>query len=134
MQCIFALVMNEALICIGSNENKENNLDLCQKLLSDIFTNIIYSDTCISIPYGNHYKNDFINQLAVIYTSLNMKETADILKSVEKKIGREPGDKKLGLVKIDIDLVIWNNDILKPIDMQRSYLQDLLPGFFDKVG
>ena len=119
--------MNKALLSIGTNEDKEINLDLCHQLLDNFFEQISYSDTSVTTPYGISYKNDFLNQLAIIYTDRKKEEVYKHLKSIEKQIGRTPLDKEKGIVKIDIDLVIWNNEILNPADISRSYIADLLP-------
>ncbi len=128
---IFADVMNKALISIGTNVNRETNLALCHELLNEAFPEINYSNTSITTPYGNTYKDDFLNQLAFIYTSEAKQEILKRLKSIEKKMGRNATDKVNGSVKIDIDLVIWNEEILKPDDMERSYIVDLLPSLID---
>lgn len=128
---IFADVMNKALISIGTNVNRETNLALCHELLNDAFSEIVYSNTSITTPYGNTYKDDFLNQLAFVYTSEAKEEVHKQLKSIEKKIGRNTTDKVNGKVKIDIDLVIWNEEVLKPDDMERSYIVDLLPSLID---
>ncbi len=126
MGCIFASVMNKALISIGSNENKEINIVSCQLLLKEIFSKIIYSKTCITAPYGTNYKTDFINQLAVVSTDKTKDEVSSLLKSLEIKMGRTPDDKKKGKVIIDIDLITWNNDILKPEEMNRNYIKNII--------
>lgn len=127
MECIFVLVMNQGLISIGSNENREANLILCRDLLSNNFAGIRFSDISVTSPYGSIYKNDFINQLAVIITDKERLEVCQLLKSIEREMGRTPDDKKNGAVKIDIDLAVWNGEIIKPEDMARSYISDLLP-------
>ena len=126
MERIFASVMNKALLSIGTNEDRESNLSLCHQFLNNIFTDISYSDTSVTMPYGTTYKNDFLNQLAIIYTNKDEDEVVRLLKSIEKDMGRNGADKKKGIVKIDIDLVIWNNNVLKPEDFSRSYIADLL--------
>jgi len=131
MGCIFASVMNKALICIGTNEERESNLSLCHELLDDAFPDIIYSGTSITTPYGTIYRNDFLNQLALVYTYKEKDEVSKILKSTEKSLGRNSSDKKKGIVKIDIDLVIWNKEVLKPDDLSRDYIIDLLPDLED---
>ncbi len=131
MECIFAIVMNTALLSIGTNENREENLSLCHRLLEKEFDYLYYSDTTLSSPYGSHYKEDFLNQLAIVQTEKEKDEVAAMLKNIERKIGRKSSDKKGGLVKIDIDLVIWNEELLKPVDMNRNYIKDLLPSLPD---
>lgn len=128
---IFAEVMNKALISIGTNVNREANLALCHELLNAVFPEISYSNTSITTPYGNSYKDDFLNQLAFIYTSEAKEEVHKQLKSIETKIGRNAADKVNGSVKIDVDLVIWNEEVLKPDDMGRSYIADLLSSLID---
>lgn len=128
---IFADVMNKALISIGTNVDREANLALCHELLNGIFPEVTYSNTSITTPYGNTCKDDFLNQLAFVYTSDAKEEIQKQLKSVEKRIGRTATDKVNGKVKIDIDLVIWNEEVLKPEDMERSYIADLLPSLID---
>jgi len=127
MECIFAGVMNKALLSIGTNEDRENNLLLCHRLLDGLFTDISYSKTSVTVPYGTSYKNDFLNQLAVVYTEKGKEEVSLILKSLEKEIGRNKEDKQKGVVKIDVDIIIWNDEVLKPADISRSYIADLLP-------
>ena len=127
MQRIFAPIMNKVLLCIGTNEDTETNLRLCHQLLNSSFGEISYSDTSVTTPYGAHYKNDFLNQLAVIYTDQDKEEVHLQLKSIERQMGRHPQDKEKGIVKIDIDLVIWNEEVLKPADVSRKYIVDLLP-------
>lgn len=119
-------VMNEVLISIGSNINKEKNLAVCQQLLNASFDCIHYSDISITVPYGNNYQDNFINQLAMILTNDEKNVVSNILKSIEKKIGRVPEDKNLGIVKIDVDIIIWNNNVIKTEDITRSYVKDLI--------
>lgn len=125
--------MNKGLISIGSNKDKEQNLELCQQLLKAEFGNITFSKTSVTEAYGKTYKDDFLNQLVFIYTDQDKDYTATLLKSIEKKMGRSSEDKKDGKVKIDVDLIVWNNEVLKPEDMKREYIRDLLPDLLAKV-
>lgn len=125
--------MNKGLISIGSNTDSKDNLTVCVQLLKDKFERIIFSDTSETKPYGTNYKNDFMNQLAYIYTDKEKQEVIALLKQLEHDMGRTPADKKKGIVIIDIDLVIWNREILKPEDIKRSYITKLLPGLSGKI-
>lgn len=131
MERIFAGIMNKALISIGTNDNREENLALCQQLLRERFADIHFSVTSITTPYGENYKENFLNQLAIVQTVSSKEEVAALLKSLEKKIGRTDEDKFCGKVKIDIDLLTWNEEVLKPTDMKRTYVADLLPSLVD---
>jgi 2-amino-4-hydroxy-6-hydroxymethyldihydropteridine diphosphokinase len=102
--------------------------------LDESFEEIHYSGTSVTPPYGAHYKDDFLNQLAIAYTHKEKEEISLLLKSIENEMGRKKADKEKGVVKIDIDLVIWNNDILKPAEISRGYIADLLPGLQAHLG
>lgn len=122
--------MNTLLISMGSNENSEENMELCRNLLSEIFSTISYSDTSVTKPFGEHYQNDFLNQLALAQTLRNRESVENNLKSLERQIGRSTEDKAKGLIKIDIDLIMWNDEILKKEDWARNYVADLLPSIY----
>lgn len=111
---------------MGSNDDRERNITFCKSLLENFFGEMFYSNTSVTTPYGQSYKQDFLNQLAVFYTDKTKTEIISMLKSMEKEIGRKDEDKSLGLVKIDIDLLRWNDEILKPEDMKRLYVTELL--------
>ncbi len=127
MERIFVHIMNKVLLSIGTNTDREVNLAHCHELLNNIFDEIHYSQTSITEPYGHKYKNDFLNQLAIAYSEKDKDSIYQLLKDTEKKMGRKTTDKDTGVVVIDIDLVIWNEEVLKPSDISRSYIADLLP-------
>ena len=125
--------MNKALLSIGTNVDRERNMELCHRLLEKLFPAIAYSKTSITAPYGNLYKSDFLNQLAFAYTYKEKDEVISLLKSLEKEMGRTQADKENGIVKIDLDLVVWNEEVVKPEDILRSYVVDLLPSLEDAL-
>lgn len=49
-----------------------------------------------------------------------------ILKEIERFAGRQPGDKEEEKVCLDIDLLLYDNRILKPEDWEREYVQQSL--------
>lgn len=119
--------MNILIISIGSNENSETNISLCRQLLCEMFDRIYFSDISITTPYGVQYKNNFSNLLACAHTDREKEDIESSFKYLERKIGRQPQDKKNGIVKIDIDLIKWNDIVLKPDEWERDYINKLLP-------
>lgn len=125
--------LNTVIISIGSNENKEENIQKCRENLISMFSSIYFSSTSVTKPYGEQYKNDFLNQLALIYSDQNLCDIQREIKQLEKEIGREDKDKTNGSVKIDIDIIKWNELILKEKDWQRNYVKDLLPSLYENA-
>lgn len=117
--------MNEYIISIGSNTNKEENMKECRKLLSLSYSAIIYSEMIETVPYGENYSSVFLNQLAIISSDANENEVKDLLKGIELKLGRKKTDKQRGIVVIDADLLVANGRILKSDDYKRPYMNRL---------
>ena len=63
------------------------------------------------------------NQLAKFSTTLSPDSVHDLFKELERRCGRIPEDKAQGVVKLDIDLLVFDNKILKPEDMEREYIR-----------
>lgn len=124
--------MNKLLISLGSNVDPETNMLLCRNLLNELFDYICFSETSVTTPYGENYKHNFLNQLAYATTEDARDQISLDLKSIEKKLGRHPEDKNNGIVKIDVDLIKWNDSILKKEEWERDYIALLLPSL-DKV-
>ena len=60
---------------------------------------------------------------------MSQEEIIDKIKQTERAIGRTPKDKYLGKVVIDIDLLKYGEEILRPQDYEREYVQQLLAIF-----
>ncbi|MDF9831028.1 2-amino-4-hydroxy-6-hydroxymethyldihydropteridine diphosphokinase [Parabacteroides sp. PF5-6] len=119
---------NRIVLSFGSNSDKERNMDRAMTLLNRAFDSILFSERLETAPYGSLAGSaPFLNQLALAYTPLAAEEIVARLKTIEKEIGRRPEDKSGGLIPIDIDLLQWNDLILKPEDLKRNYIQILLP-------
>ena len=73
----------------------------------------------------------FLNQVAIAFTSEEPDQLIAIFKQIEKKLGRAPEDKQKENILMDIDLLQWNDRVLKPYDLQRPYIQSALRALFD---
>lgn len=121
------MTSNRIILSLGSNQNRERNMDWAVEFLENAFDHIFFSERIETPPCGSLTgSSPFLNQIAITYTSLNIEDLTLCLKTIEKKIGRCPEDKSKGIIPIDIDLLQWNETILKPEDMQRDYIQSCL--------
>lgn len=114
--------LNRIILALGSNRDKEQNMEraaiqLCAHFISVRFAKMIYT-----APIDCPDLSPFLNQVAVAYTSDGPTEIITYLKQVERMLGRRPEDKQTGSIPIDIDLLQWNDRILKPEDMKRDYI------------
>ncbi len=115
--------MNECLLCLGSNFSPIEYLAHGRELLKHVFSDIIFTDEIQTLPIGLDKQDLFVNQVAYFTTDLSQDEVVVKLKDIEFECGRRLEDKKTETVRIDIDLLIYNGIIIKPIDLNRDYVQ-----------
>ena len=129
---------NRVILCLGSNLDKEKNIERAAARLRARFVSIRFSDPVYTRSIGCPEETWFLNQVAVLYCTETTAEIITILKEIERSLGRKPEDKAVGHVPIDIDLLSWNNRVLKPDDLRRDYIisgiRSLLPAGEDDKG
>lgn len=118
--------MYNVIISVGSNYLAEENLDNAVSILSKKFPDIQFSPIIETTPYGENYNNNFLNTLGWFKTEHEREFIYNSLKTVEKEMGRKKADKLTGKIIIDIDLIKIDDQILKPKDFERDYVNKLI--------
>jgi|GEM_PF-1044928 len=103
--------MNTAVVMLGSNYQKEENLERAKELLSDFFEITDQSAVYTTKPVGEKHKNEFLNQALILLSADTAKETQKHFKHIEDLLGRSPLTNMMGDVPIDIDLLYWNGQL-----------------------
>lgn len=124
-------MQNKVVLCLGSNKDCEENLHSAVRLLRVYFGSIRLSEAIYTEPIGLPGSGLFLNQVAVVGTEASLEEVKGVLKAVEKRLGRLAEDKQIGVILIDIDLLLWNETILKPSDWEKEYVQQLFRSITD---
>lgn len=122
---------NQVLLSLGSNQDSERNIRCAARLLDEYFERITYSEPVYTDPVGTGLPGPFLNQVAMACTGDTPEEITKVLKQIERRLGRTPESKISGHIPIDIDLLQWNDRILKPADLEREYVRSgllSLPG------
>ena len=119
--------MHKVLVSLGANTDARFNLNRAKNILLSYFPTIQFTIDIENQPYGVNFKDWFLNTLGYFESDLCKNELISLFKHIEKSMGRSDQDKDEGKVIIDIDLIRWNNEVLKPDDFKRSYVIDLLP-------
>lgn len=102
--------MNTAIVMLGTNINKEENLLIAKEKLSNYFEIIDESALLVTKPIGRKYKTDFMNQAIKILSDETAKATTKHFKQIENELGRSAFTNLKAEVPIDIDLVFWNGE------------------------
>lgn len=115
--------MNKAIVGIGSNivEARLSVEECCNLLMSMVeevkFSSVYETEAVGSLPQPNYH-----NCVGVISTTRPFEEMNQLLKDMEREAGRLPEHKAEGKVIIDIDIVVWNGEVIKPTDLTRTYM------------
>ena len=115
--------VHHCLICLGSNYEYGKRLEAASQALKLHFPDIVFGKEMETEAIGGTWLSPFGNQLAKFSTHLSAEEIRFILKQIEKDNGRMSEDKSQGIVKLDIDLLMYDDDILKPDDMKRDFIK-----------
>lgn len=111
------------VICIGSNCDRETNVNRAQLLLKQLLPDISFSNAIQTRPYSGGGE-DYLNMLALSNCPADATTLQDQLKDIERRIGRRPEDKRVHRVAIDLDVLKVGNE--------RYHLRDwemLIPHF-----
>ena len=97
--------MEQVYISIGSNIDPKNNISLAKSKLKKVFT-CIFSDTFHSRSSG-FQGEDFSNLVAGFQTTLDPLKVKEVLKQIEKEMGRDDYQKGMANRVIDLDLLLF---------------------------
>ena len=123
--------MNIAILGIGSNIRPDDHIPMVKKLLSEKVDVLLETDFIQTKPLGYLDQDDFINGALLIKTDMEHEVLNDWLKSLEKQLGRTPQENRNGPRPIDLDILVWNEeicdeDVVHP-DFVKDFVKELLP-------
>lgn len=118
--------LNKIILSLGSNRESEANIRQSDELLCSYLTSVTFSEAVYTEAVGLPEGGVFLNQVAIGYTEEQPETIRQALKQMERQLGRTPEGKAKGCIPIDIDLLQWNELVLKPADLEREYIVSLL--------
>lgn len=116
----------QCTICLGSNYGPDVNINKARISLKQHFPDIVFGHPVITPSEGDTTAPDYTNQAARFTSTLSIPEIKLIFKDIEAECGRTPQSKSTGLIPLDIDLLIYGSTIVKPRDLNTSYVQKAL--------
>lgn len=113
------------LICMGSNTFPEESLKLGRRLLGALDPDIVFGPVTVSDPlFFQLNKDKFYNQLGMFRSALEVEEVTGYCKKTERAAGRTPREKQREIVKLDVDLLMADDTVLRPEEMRRGYIRE----------
>lgn len=115
--------MNKAVIALGSNIEPETNIKLARHKLAQNFDLVKESQFIKTKPVGYIEQPDFINGCILIETDLDQTQLKNKLKSIEREMGREKSPIKFGPRSIDLDITVFNTQIVDQDFYNREFVK-----------
>ncbi len=126
--------MNECIIGVGSNIEPERHIaSALTALHRDVAVKAI-SAWVKTAPIGFISQNDFINGAVKVETVMSRTTFKKYLKNLENKLGRDRTLPKFGPRVIDLDIIVWNNEIVDDDYYVRDFVKNSVDELNDKSG
>lgn len=124
--------MSSVVIGIGSNIDPEKNIVQALELLAKEHRLVSTAKRFVTAPIGFLDQPDFINTAALFETSLEKDAFTVTLKKIEDMLGRVRTSNKYGSRTIDLDIVVWNGQIVDDDYFSRDFLKNAVDELLDK--
>ncbi|MDE6006576.1 MAG: 2-amino-4-hydroxy-6-hydroxymethyldihydropteridine diphosphokinase [Muribaculaceae bacterium] len=114
-------MVSKIVLSLGSNCDADyvaQALKWLKSLLSDFKASSLYET-----PPAKGVGRSYINAVITGSTQSAYEPFNRQLKEYEELAGRDQSCREAGLVPIDIDIVIWNDDIIRPWDYRQNFFK-----------
>jgi 2-amino-4-hydroxy-6-hydroxymethyldihydropteridine diphosphokinase len=115
--------MNDCIIGIGSNIEAEYHIAEMLRILAGHVQIVQVSQLVHTKPIGLIAQPDYTNGAVRILTALEKDELSILLKKLEDQMGRDRSQEKSGPRNIDLDILIWNNQVVDADYFTREFLR-----------
>ena len=116
--------MHSVFVGIGSNIDRENNINSGLTTLTESFGELLLSSVYESIPYGFD-GNNFYNLVVKFSTKLSVQDVIKRLREIEVEFGRAKKIQQYSPRTLDIDLLLYG-DLVSDDPVVRVPREDLL--------
>lgn len=116
--------MNHVIIGLGSNIESNQNIQRAREILAQKYHVVAESCFKVTKPVGKNEQADFINGSILIETKLAIRQLKTELDKIEKTMGRNRPHDRHGPRTIDLDIVVWNENIIDRDFYDRNYLKE----------
>lgn len=113
---------HQVIVSVGSNIAPQQNIKTSHDILSREARLLDSADIIETAPVGYQHQANFLNTAYLMETSLSLELFNQFLKSVEDRMGRQRGPIRSGPRTIDLDIIIWDGDVLSDDYYQYTYV------------
>ncbi|MGN0224044.1 MAG: 2-amino-4-hydroxy-6-hydroxymethyldihydropteridine diphosphokinase [Muribaculaceae bacterium] len=114
---------NEVVLCLGSNvADRRQRLSSAIHHLASRMTIHDCSETVESADVSG-LGHDYLNIVARCSSSLSLNDLRALIAEIETSEGRTPQSKATGHMPIDIDVVMYDGQVVSPCDFNSDYFR-----------
>jgi 2-amino-4-hydroxy-6-hydroxymethyldihydropteridine diphosphokinase len=114
--------VNEVIIGVGSNIDPQNNIEKAKQLIAQKHLLRKASSFIETKPIGCKNQDNFLNGAFLIETEMDTPTLKSWLKTLETQLGRVKTENKNGPRTIDLDIIVWNKEIVDSEVYERDFL------------
>ena len=127
---------NSVVIGVGSNIRPEENISMAKAAIESAHELVKASSFVKTKPLRFKDQDEFTNGAYLINTDMEKSELKSWLNNLESKLGRVRTENKNGPRAIDLDILVWNGEVVDDDVMDRDFVMksvnELLPNL--KIG
>ncbi|WP_430812620.1 MULTISPECIES: 2-amino-4-hydroxy-6-hydroxymethyldihydropteridine diphosphokinase [unclassified Carboxylicivirga] len=124
--------MVEAVIGLGSNIDADKHIAQALKALAKVAQVKATSEIMVTKPIGFTQQEDFSNSAVLLHTEDDYDSLKCKLKSIEDALGRDRSRPRFGPREIDLDIIVYDDDIRDDDYYTRDFLQKLVAQVWTK--
>ena len=117
---------NRVAIGLGSNIDPPANIEKARELIRGRHRVVGESRFVETLPLGRANQPTFLNGALLVETSMDLDEFKRWLTGVEEQLGRKRDRDKDDPLTIDLDILVWNGEIVDADVHQRAFLRDAI--------
>lgn len=116
---------HRVVIALGSNYRQEQHINEAVTALRQLLGPLTLTDIVWTDPIGMDGSDRFLNAIAAATTALTAAALEQQLKALERRLGRSNEESRRGRIRIDLDLMAYDDRLLRRNDWQRPYIKVL---------
>lgn len=117
--------MNTAVISAGSNIYPDIHLEKAKAVLQQGLRLTACAKRLTTKPVGFVDQPDFVNTAFLVETDMDQPSLRSFLKKVEARLGRVRTPNRFGPRTIDLDIVVFNGEIIDHDVFERDFLREM---------
>lgn len=119
-------MLHRYIICLGSNFQASEHLAAARKMIAALAGDVVWGDTLTTAAEPARDNVIYQNCAALLTTEKEIEEVKALFKDMERQAGRTPESKRLGIIPLDIDILTYDNQVIKAEDLRKKYVQLIL--------